>query len=95
LTSITNSLERLLAEKDYIITALCEVSNRCSVCYQDIDGANCESCDEYYAECTCKPLTPKQIVDGDDISPCPRCGCETVVSKDDNWICEKCSEVIV
>jgi len=31
----------------------------------------------------------------DDISPCPKCGCETVISKDDNWICEKCGEVII
>ena len=33
--------------------------------------------------------------DDEDISPCPKCGCETVVSKDDKWVCESCGEVIL
>ena len=37
----------------------------------------------------------QDLEDNDDISPCPKCGCETVVSKNDNWICEKCKEIIV
>lgn len=31
----------------------------------------------------------------DDISPCPKCGCETVIIKNDNYVCEKCKEIII
>lgn len=72
----TKEQERLLAEKDYIITALCEESNRCSICYDTMTGDSCDQCGEYYSECICKPLTPKQITD-DDVSPCPSCGADT------------------
>ena len=63
---MTEEIERALAEKDYIITALCEASNRCSVCYGFIDGQDCVKCIEYYSECSCKHLTPEQIVNGED-----------------------------
>lgn len=53
-------------DKDYIITALCEVARRCSICYNIQNGSECIPCKDYYGECTCKPLTPEEIVDGVD-----------------------------
>ena len=47
-----------------VINALCERSNRCTICYNDTDGKNCAKCDEYYSECTCTPLTTDQIING-------------------------------
>jgi hypothetical protein len=54
-----------LYEKDRIITALCEVTDRCSVCYREMStGTDCSGCDEYYSECPCPPLTEEQILNG-------------------------------
>ena len=50
-----------------IITALCEVSSKCPRCYRSQDGANCTKCNEYYAECNCKPLTKDEIINGETI----------------------------
>ena len=33
--------------------------------------------------------------DEHDIAVCPKCGCKTVVYKDDKWTCEDCNEVII
>lgn len=45
-----------------IITALCDVHNRCSVCYRYSKGGSCTNCNEvYYGDCHCKPLTREEI----------------------------------
>lgn len=52
-----------------IITALCEDSRRCSICFRSMDSSNpmnCEKCKEYYSDCICIPLTPKEIVFGEE-----------------------------
>lgn len=37
----------------------------------------------------------EKLKDDFTISPCPKCGCTTVISKNDNWVCERCGKVIV
>lgn len=60
LVNIRNTMKE---HDDDIITGLCEISNRCPNCYNKVDGAQCTKCQEYYAECTCKKLSRKQIED--------------------------------
>jgi len=51
-----------------ILVALCEFDRRCTVCYRYTsmtDKANCGGCEEYYCECECTPMTPDQIINGE------------------------------
>ena len=52
-------------EMQEIINALCERVSRCTICYNDMKGQNCAACSQYYSECTCTPLTPDQIINGE------------------------------
>ena len=54
--------EKIIFEKDGIITALTELCNRCPICYRSTSGTtNCSGCLEYYPECSCEKLTREQI----------------------------------
>jgi len=51
------------------ITALCDYSGRCPTCYRFFtaeDKMNCSGYKEYYTDCSCEPLPPKEIVDWED-----------------------------
>jgi len=50
------------------ITALCDYHGRCTNCYRFFtaeDKMNCSRCKDYYTDCICPRLTPKEIVEGE------------------------------
>lgn len=53
-----------MSERD-IINALCETYGLCPVCYRRMNGMDCDKCINYYSECSCVPLTPLEIINGE------------------------------
>lgn len=48
------------------LVALSDYHSRCTVCYRFMEGDQCESCSNYYCECSCVPLTTFDITHGED-----------------------------
>ncbi len=44
--------------------ALTEYHGRCPTCFWNMKGDLCGSCENYYSECDCTPLTPSEIIEG-------------------------------
>lgn len=45
------------------IKSFCEITSRCTVCYRPMEGDTCTECKEYYCECSCRKLTPQEIME--------------------------------